>query len=336
MSVALDRKFLLLIAYKLERFKQKKSDLFMFRCPLCGDSEKNKLKCRGFIFTKTDNYFFKCHNCNRSMVFKEFLRELDPTLYNQYLLERLSNKTIYVKPVEVEAKISIPKFKKHINLPTIESLPNEHPAKTYLIERMIPDRVFGDLFYAEDFKIFTDTIWPEHGKEMYHKDQRIIIPFYDENKVLIGYQGRSIPSINPSYIRYITVKLIENNLKLFGMDKVDPSKKMYVFEGPLDSFFIKNSIATCDASLLVSAKYYTKSNLVLVFDNQYENKDVAKQINRAIKEDFNVCLFPKSMNGKDMNDFILNGYTIDELKKVIDKNTFHGLRATLEFSQLRS
>lgn len=330
--ISLDRKYLLLISSRLERFKQKKTDLFMFRCPLCGDSQKNKLKSRGFIYSKDDNYYFKCHNCNRALVFKEFLRELDNSYYNQYLLERLSNKTIYVKPIQVEAQVSIPKFRKHINLPTIESLPEDHPAKTYITGRMIPQVYHSVLFYAEDFKAFTDEIWPDHEKEMYSNDQRIVIPFYDEDGKLLGYQGRSVPEINPSYMRYITIKLIENNLKLFGMDRVDPSKKMYVFEGPIDSFFIKNSIATCDASLLISAKYYTKNNLVLVFDKDISNKDVTKQIKRAITENFNVCLLPKNPPGKDINEIVMKGFNGD-LKKLVDDHTFNGLRASLEFSK---
>jgi len=332
----LERKYLLQISSQLKRFKQKKDSLFSFRCPICNDSEKNEFKTRGFIYTHRGSYLYKCHNCQIALSFKDFLKAVNETIYNQYLLEKLANNTIYIKQeIPVEAKPRKPLFREHINLPTIASLEQNHPAKEYVSGRMIPQVYHSILFYADDFAHFTNEIFPENEKDLWKNDQRLVIPFYDENRQLLGFQGRSIPEINPSQIRYITIKLIENNLKVFGMERVNQNEKIYVFEGPIDSLFIPNAVATCDASLLLSAKYYTKANLVLVFDNQYQNKDVRRQIQKSINQQFNICLFPKSMIGKDVNDFILQGYTCGEIKSIIDNNTFHGLRAQLEFNNLK-
>ncbi len=331
--IHLQRKYLLLIAYKLEKFKQLKPDLYRFRCPICGDSQKNKLKCRGFIYRKDEDLVFKCHNCLLSIHFLYFLEKIDEPLYNQYRLEKIANRVVVEQTVQpVEAIPSIPVFREHIDLPTIASLDDDHEAKQFILKRKIPETFHSFLFYAEDFKAFTDKLVPNHDKKLY-VEPRIIIPFYDENKRLTCFQGRSLEK-QPK-LKYITIKQYLEGSKIFGAERIDKTKKIYVFEGAIDSMFIPNSIATNDASLTQAAKYYAKNDLTLVFDNEYGNKDIKLQITKAINQNFNVCLFPKNMVGKDINEFILNGYNVAELQQIIDDNTFNGLRASLEFNQLK-
>ena len=107
MSVFIDRTFLLRVSPKLQRFTQKKTDLYNFRCPLCGDSQKNKTKCRGFVYRKKDDYFYMCHNCSVSTTFYNFLKQVDESLLKEYQLERYRNGTErgnYTKPDFSEAK----------------------------------------------------------------------------------------------------------------------------------------------------------------------------------------------------------------------------------------
>ena len=59
MTILIDRKYLMIISNKLPKFHQKKQDLYNFRCPICHDSEKNKNKCRGYIYRKKDNQKMK-------------------------------------------------------------------------------------------------------------------------------------------------------------------------------------------------------------------------------------------------------------------------------------
>jgi hypothetical protein len=40
------------------------------------------------------------------------------------------------------------------------------------------------------------------------------------------------------------------------------------------------------------------------------------------------------MQEKDINDMILNGFSSDEIKDIIDNNTYVNLRAKFEFTQL--
>ena len=331
MSVFVDRQFLLRISPKLQRFAQKKEDLYNFRCPLCGDSQKNKTKSRGYVYRKKNDYFFMCHNCGASTSFYNFLDRVDPTLVKEYALERYkngdTNNSNYPKPELQEIKQETPKFKKALELPTINSLPEAHFAKSYIQQRRIPEAFFSQLYFAEDFAAFIQNLGIE--KEGLHKnDQRLVIPFYDKEKNLIAIQGRSL---GESKLRYITIKLHDDNPKVFGMDRIDEEKLIYVVEGPIDSMFLDNAVATADSNLESITKLYDKSKVVLVFDNEPRNKEIVMKIDEAIEKHYNVVIWPEMIESKDINDMVLEGFSPDEIQDIISKNTFVNLRAKAEF-----
>jgi hypothetical protein len=341
MSIYIDRKFLHLVSPKLERFAQKKQDLYNFRCPICGDSQKNKSKARGFVYKKSNDYFFRCHNCDASHTFYNFLKFVDPSLLKEYTYERFTNGETgnhnYPKPTFEEFK-SQPAFnekatQKKIELDTIESLPESHYAKAYVKARKIPEKYFSELFFAPDFKMLVQSLGVEK-ENLKSEDPRLIIPFYDENNELFAIQGRAL---SESKIRYITITLVENELlqghmKFYGLNKLNRNKKVYVVEGPIDSMFLPNAIATADADLTRAAKLEL-TDFVLVYDNEPRNKDIVKQIGKAIASGYNVTLLPENIKQKDINDMILAGISPDEILDIIDKFTFSNLRANLEFSK---
>jgi transcription elongation factor Elf1 len=332
MSVFIDRQFLLQVSPKLQKFTQKKMDLYNFRCPLCGDSQKNKTKCRGYIYRKKDNYFYMCHNCGVSTTFYNFLDKVDPTLTKEYSLERYKNGEVdaknnnYKKPEFEEAKIK-PVFREKISLESIESLPEEHFAKTYVRSRKIPEDFHSQLYFAPDFRKFVKELGIDK-EGLKEDDQRLVIPFYDENKNLIAFQGRAL---GESKLRYITVKTNDDNSKVFGLDRIDQDKTIYVVEGPIDSMFLDNAVATADSNLASITSIYDKSKVVLVFDNEPRNKEICKKIDEAIDNHYNVVIWPEMIESKDINDMVLYGFSPDEIQDIISKHTFVNLRAKAEF-----
>lgn len=330
MSVFIDRSFLLQVAPKLQRFAKKKDDLYNFRCPICGDSQKNKVKSRGYIFRKKNDYFYMCHNCGISTTFYNFLKQVDPNLVQEYQLERYKNGTDngnYPKPEFEEFKTEKPTFKKSLELPTIDSLPEAHFAKVYVQQRRIPEAFSSQLYYAEDFRKFVEDLGIE--KEGLHKDdKRLVIPFYDKQKNLVAVQARAL---GESSLRYITIKTHEDNKKVFGLDRIDEDKLVYVFEGPIDSMFVENAVATADSNLESITDVLDKSKVVLVFDNEPRNKEIVKKMEHAIDNHFNVVIWPEFIEEKDVNDMILNGFSPDEIQDIIDKHTAVNLRAKMEF-----
>ncbi len=331
MSVFIDRNFLLQVSPKLQRFSKKKDDLYNFRCPLCGDSQKNKTKCRGYVFRKKNDYFYMCHNCGASTTFYNFLKQVDPNLVQEYQLERYKSgetgNNNYTKPEFEEYKQEAPKFKKALELPSIDSLPEGHFAKNYVQQRQIPEAFSSQLYYAEDFKQFVETLGIQ--KDGLHKDdKRLVIPFYDTEKNLIAIQGRSL---GESKLRYITLKLHDDNKKVFGLDRIDTDELIYVVEGPIDSMFLSNAVATADSNLESITDVLDKSKVALVFDNEPRNKEIVAKMEKAIDNHFNVVIWPEMIEKKDINDMILDGFSPDEIQDIIDNNTFVNLRAKMEF-----
>ena len=331
MSIYIDRKYLSLVSPKLFNFKQKTSDLYNFSCPFCGDSLKKKTKARGYIYKKGNGYFYMCHNCSHSTTFYKFLQYVDAFLAKEYSLESytsdVNKHTPYKKP---EFNFKKPVFKKKavLNIPSISELSDSHFAKQYILGRKIPKGFHKDLFYAKDFKQFILSINPDYENQLIDNEERIIIPFRNENGDIFALQGRAL---NKNPLRYITIKL-DDTLKVFGLDRINKKEKIFVVEGPLDSLFLKNSIATADANLMV-AEFLGKDNLVLVNDNEPRNLQIVKQIKRYIDNGFSICLFPESFPGKDINEAVLNGMSKPEIQRIVNNNTFNGLRATMEYNK---
>ena len=87
-SSYIDVKYINLCSSFLEKFKQKHTNLWNFRCPICGDSKKSSTKCRGFVYEKRNKYFYKCHNCNYGTSFNKFLEKISPALHKDYITEQ--------------------------------------------------------------------------------------------------------------------------------------------------------------------------------------------------------------------------------------------------------
>lgn len=335
MSLIVDRQFIGLISPKLDRFVQKNDYIWNFRCPICGDSKKNKFKSRGYVYRRKSDLFFSCHNCGISLSLGNLIKAIDPSLYRQYQMEKFKETShSNVKAPDFSMYKTKPVFDNaiKINLPTIDSLPSEHHAKKYLSDRKIPKPAMEKFYYAADFKSFVEEVLPNYDKKLIAGEKRIIIPFYDEKNILLGFQGRAIGT---SKVKYITIKLNDDNRKIFGLDTADFTKRVYVVEGPLDSLYLNNGIATMDAALYSVVPMLGDHDYVFVFDNEPRNADVVRHMKRTIEMKKNICIWPKNIVEKDINDMICAGMTGSEIQSIIDRNTFNDLRAKLEFDTWR-
>jgi transcription elongation factor Elf1 len=321
----IDSKYIGLVSTRLQKFKRVKNNLYNFRCPYCGDSQKNKNKARGYIYQLKNDHNYKCHNCGVSKTFTNFLKDLDSSLYDQYVMERYKDGITgrNSNTPDPDFKFEAPVFKKTqtINLPTVESLNTEHPAKVYLNNRKIPDKFLSELYYCEKFKE-----WTNEQKYTFestdHDEPRIIIPLINKGE-LFGFQGRSLNKY--SKLKYITIILNEHHPKIYGLDRVNWDKTVYITEGPIDSMFIDNSIAMVGADLdrmFFISNYDVK--FVMVYDNEKRNKQIVERIERAINDHFPVVIWPSNVKEKDINDMVLAGLDVNGMIKL---NTYSGLEA---------
>lgn len=317
----IDSKYIGLVSPRLAKFARKKDGLYNFRCPYCGDSSKNKNRARGYIYKHKSDHNFKCHNCGVSRSFTYFLKDVDESLYKEYLLERykegLTGKST-VAP-EPEFKFEKPNFSKPLfDLPTIKKLNTTHPARQYLANRKIPEEYFSKLYYAEDYNAWA-------GISNTYKESRIIIPLLSQDKKLFGYQARSL---NPkSKLRYLTNIFDKSYPKIFGLERVNEKSIVYVTEGPFDSLFVENGVAMCGADVDLTAYNW---NVVYIFDNEPRNKQICDRMAKVIDSGGKVVIWKDSIREKDINDMVLAGIDVNQLIKC---TTFGGLEAKIKFQE---
>ena len=313
-----DSKFIGLVSSRLEKFKRVKSNLYNFRCPICGDSKKNKSKTRGYLYAVKANTNFKCHNCGASMSLNNFLKQVDPAVHKQYVLEKFKEGHTGRNFVteEPDFKFEAPKFKKKLKLPKASEDPK--PAGYLTARKLNPDH----FYYAKHFKKFVNSLKQTFDDEK-HDEERIIIPLYYE-KNLIGLQGRSI---KPNPVKYITVMLDDDAPKIYGLDNIRRDAPVYITEGPFDSTFIRNAIAMCGADADVSR--WGISNPVYIYDNEPRNREIVNRISKTIDRGYQVVIWPDGIDDKDINDMVMSGL---DVQSVIESNTYSGLEAKLKFT----
>ena len=324
-----DQKYIGLVSSRLEKFKQVKTGLYNFRCIYCGDSQKNKNKTRGYIYGYKNDHNYKCHNCGVSKSFTNFLKDIDSSLYDQYVMERYKNGSTGKGSNTPEPKFTFekPKFKKKaFDLPSIAELNKEHSARIYLENRKIPQDFLSKLFYCEKFKQWTNE-QKETFESTKYDEPRIIIPLINKGEIF-GFQGRSL-SKKPK-VKYITIILDEDQPKIYGLDRIDWNKTVYVVEGPFDSMFIDNSIAMVGADIdkMFFATNF-ETNFVMVYDNEKRNKEMVARLEKSIEMKFPVVIWPKDLKEKDINDIVLSGQDVESMLKL---NTYQGLEAKLKFT----
>jgi hypothetical protein len=326
MSIITDKKYLSMVSSSLDKFAWKKDNLANCRCPICGDSQKNKNRARGYFYQKGNNIFYRCHNCGISTTLYKFLEEVSPALCREYALERWkggeNGHSNYTKP---KFKFEQPSFDgKRIDLPSMVELSDDHECKEYVVSRKIPMDFISDLFYAENFAEFVHGYIPD---KQVGQEPRLIIPLRDADKKLVGFQGRAI---YPSEVKYITIKFDENQEYLsYGMDRVDLNSTVYVTEGPIDSMFLPNAVAILGMNHELDPSV---NDPVFVLDNEPRNREVIKQYDKLIKNDYRVCIWPDNITQKDVNDMVRSGMSRREVLETINKNIYSGLSAELRLS----
>ena len=314
-----DSKYIGLVSSRLQKFKRVKNNLYNFRCPICGDSQKNKNKTRGYLYQVKNNTNFKCHNCGASMSFNNFVKKIDPVLHKQYTLEKFkeghTGRNFVVESPKLE--FTKPVFKKSINLPKASS---DSRAKEYLVNRKIdPDK----FYFADKFMEWTNT-QKQTFDTILRDESRIVIPMYDETKNLIGFQGRAL---GKSFTKYITVMLDDDSPKIYGLEKIDRKQSIYIVEGPFDSTFVENSVAMCGSD--IDVRSFDWSDYIWVLDNEPRNREIVNRVSGVINRGDRVVIWPNGLMEKDINDMILAGH---DVMSMLELNTYSGLEAKIKFN----
>lgn len=322
-----------------QQFKKVSTNPFKLngRCVVCGDSAKDAHKARFWVFysKKFDTLICHCFNCGFTQKFSSFLKHHDPELYREYILELRKSKftPVHEKPSPLSESKPQNKDIKEIKFSTrLDKLPSDHPALKYVRLRKIPVRAYDRLYYTSQWQHLCNTI-----REVYKnpsKEHRLVIPIWDTNGILQGFQGRSFTK--NSKRRYITIKVDDDSSKVFGVETIDSSKVVMITEGPIDSLFLDNAISITGGSLSLAEVPFAH-NRIWVLDNEPRSVDTIERMNKLIDSGETVCFWDKApWQNKDINDMVvIGGANPLDIIQYIKDNSFRGLKAKLRMKQFR-
>lgn len=311
---------------------------FNFRCVVCGDSKKSKSKKRGWVLFDVDKTTYFCFNCDTPHVsFVKFIKEKYPLLHEKYFSTTLDNVNFKKKhDYDIEVKIIENKNTKFDELEDLSDVILPHSfnildenvqgiiksklqieALILVKKRKIPREIYKDFLVC----------YEENKKEDHDFSERIIIPYY-VNDLLYCFQGRALRDRYPKYLTFN-----KENIKIYNYYGIDVTKDVCIFEGPIDSGFVYNSIATSGTIKLGGEQFLEIKkkfpNRIWCFDNDEAGY---KQTIKFSKAGERVFLWPKKFKKfKDINDLVI-GYK-KELSKAkiyafIQNNSFGSLEAT--------
>lgn len=338
MSLFLDLKYINLISPRFESFVKKKDFLYACRCPVCGDSKKNKSKMRGYIFRKANGLFYKCHNCGIGLSAGNLIRHLDEGMYKKYILERYSqgedSKAGFKEP---EFKFKPVRFgeveeKEYENAICVSELPEEHYCLQYLNNRKIPKEFFSDIFFTQKFKSFVEEIYPDNEATLLD-ESRVVILYKNEFNVVEGLSARSLG--DASKLRYIKLNFSGQDKIYYGKNRINLSEPVRIVEGAFDSMFVHNCLASGDSALMSVADDVDAKDKILIFDNEPRNPQIVNLMQKAVDRGYTLVIWPDFIVGKDINEMLLNGFNIDLIENIIKENACSGLKAKLKFASWR-
>ena len=331
----IDLKYINMVSHRLDRFKRKDDYLFNFRCPICGDSSTKKNKARGYIYKKKNDMFYKCHNCDAGKTFGGLLKDVDPILHKDYVLERYkagvaaprANKTpdfsgMFEKPDFGQTSKLIDQL-----MDRVDKLEDNHKAVQYCKGRKIPRDKWNRLYHIDDISKI-HQLAPKYKNRIKTQEPRLAIPFFSEQGKMTGLTLRDYGN-NP--LRYIMVKINENSPTVFGLDCISNDTPVKIVEGPLDSLFIDNCIAAAGASFNKINSLGLNDPIIIV-DNEPRNDVICKILHNNIKAGYKVVIWPDTVTEKDINDMVIANLDVEE---IINYNTFQNLEAELKFRTWR-
>jgi hypothetical protein len=331
MSLFLDLKFINEVAHSLLMFKKKDEYRFNFRCPICGDSQKNSRKARGWFIKFADQMFMKCHNCGYAKPFGAFLKEYNAPLFSRYSLEKY-------RPGNGELRFDDPKPSTTVEpevparlidslLDRLDTLDDDNIAVQFCLKRKIPREKFNQLYYVDDVKKI-EQLSSKYKDKIQSHEPRLVLPFYDFKGQLTGVSCRAL---GDEALRYIHIKIKEDVPLIFGTETLNRNKRVYVTEGQIDALFIPNAIAVSGIAFTkIGTLGIPKNRMTVIIDNQPRNKEVVKVYKKFIDEGHEIVIWPQNLEEKDLNDMILSGLTSKQIQTIIDKNTFSGLEAEIK------
>jgi hypothetical protein len=347
-----DVNYIRLASVYLQGFKDVGSGTYIFRCPICGDSKKSTSKKRGYLYATNDGAFFKCYNGCDTMSLYHFLKRLSPDLAQQYMMESFGkptekNETLDGNIFKTNRELSLPETEK-VKRPKrkmildsmlkVQDLGLGHRVREYLEGRKVPADI--ELYFTPNLNDVMSKVDAYADRLFSTEYQALVFPFRGINGALNYLQARILFSNDKR--RYVTLEMEESSPKFWGLDRVDFTRPVYLFEGPIDAMMVDNGVAWAGGNLRAGAKYLEglcQSDLVLVYDADFKtNEQIFLDMFRSIRRDGrSVVIHDKDFGTfKDVNDAAVAGWSHEQIQSYLVEKTYSGLRAELKLTTIKT
>ena len=299
----------------LVKFTSKSQGQWMFRCPICGDSQKNKRKSRGVYYTKTNSYH--CFNCGVSCGAYKLLAALQGVPEESVKKDFVSE----ARKIDTSKRQPIPQVsEKKQEVDVLRHNADWTPSP--LVQDFIRSRKLDEApFKPANWELYLDS-----------KKRRIVLPWVRDGEMKY-FQLRAIDKDQTP--KYLFPRDVEKSI--FNIDAIDDSLGMiFMLEGAIDSAFTKNSIAIGGVSLTehqnsLLENYF--SSRILLLDNQNVDETARKKLEKIVRDhpEQKIFVWPKDITEKDVNEFYsVTGDRRFEDMDFLRSRVFSGLRALME------
>ena len=278
----------------------RQGDKILFRCPICGDSRKNRQRKRGYYYLKSASYH--CFNCDANLSGLKLLQVFSgedyeavkgrffKTMFDGKHYNSLSSHGF---DVEEERKDNIFRLKSCLR-PEWKS-PLSEKAESYLKGRLVLDAPF----LRE--KLF--SYFAKNGNEY------ILIP-WRINGIDAYFQLNDFLKLGKGGLKYIFPK--NRDKLIYGLDNIDLSFPYLIcFEGVYDSLFVPNGLAIGGKTLTdlqekILRKRFPSHNIVFALDNDKPGlQATARALSRnTASRVLYFKWFDSTTKEKDINDLV--------------------------------
>lgn len=295
-------------AYSGDPEHKKYENVYNAGCPICKEGNSWGVKKRLYYYPESGSFY--CFNCSKSWNALKWICEASDTTPEEIYSEINEN----VISFDVSKKPSIYSLKKK----EIPDLPHDSINLFDDVQRRYyKDNNFFKVAYEYlksrrlDTAINRSQYLYMSLTDYYHKN-RLCIPFKDRSGKVIFYQTRSLDNTNPKYLGKVGY-----DKSLYGIDNVDSSLEyIFIFEGPIDSMFVKNGVSAAGLSLnqlqrkqLNEFPFHKK---IWVLDNPLFDKTAKEKIKELSSKGEHVFMWNPSMKYKDFNEMAMH-QKLDEI-----------------------
>ena len=311
-------------------------------CPVCkeGKSWQKKRRCYYIV----DDDMICCHNCGWFSKPLRWIREVSGLTYEEIINEL---RTYDILPADIGKEEVLVKQTREADTLPMDSINlfDQNQLSFYKDNKVVRDAL--DIIKKRRLDTAVnkpDSLWLSLTDRV--QKNRLILPFYDSRGDIAFYQTRAIYKTEHNIPKYLGK--INGEKSLFNLNKISQDLEyIFIFEGPIDAFFVRNGIAVAGIQEKSDSMFSTiqKEQLnafklhkrIWVLDSQWLDQASRNKTKKLIDNNETVFIWPEKIGKqfKDFNDICITAKINEVSPQYIIEHSYTGLKAKLLMSGIR-